>query len=787
MDNLKIKSSSLIFVVLLFALNVQGLVRMTQVGWRENLAALLLLTLPLLIIFYINLTRVNKNSTFLTLFLYFLLNGVLLEELVQLGNTLTSMTEVGLFANSGFLVLSFVTGIVLTFLLSLRLNFLSLFIKFLSFASLTVFLILLVSGSWRGVHPILFDTQANSVLSLFNSLSLLACVSFFNLKPVGEIKRIKVVLGSIATFYLAYFGGIHFFAKTGLAIFNDSAMIIFALSMQLILTLVALAIVVNQLGKKFSHTSYTITLAMAPLSIAVFYFYFLSSFTSLKEVQEIQFLLEFILITVLFMRTIYIGLSNYLPSYRKIFLYIISSFPIYFIVKFQFFEIKFLSNLGQELINKFTLIAIFFSILTFVYYTLETLLLWYAYGTKSYTSDLEDVEIETEHHIVVLIPCMNEELVIKDTVQSLLNTGYKNLEIYVIDDASEDNTVAELEKFQTDPRFQLLRRVKPEAQKGKGEALNWAYQKVTDKYLKNRGIFENTLITIIDADSSVQPDYFEKVNRVFNSDFELTGLQSKVQIINKDDNTAQDLEFEEIINATQSLRTKTNTVAFGGNGQFCKLSTLYSLHELPWTDSLVEDFDLSLRIFLSEIYNVRNVQYDDIMITQTGIYGDHQALVKQRVRWAQGNIQTFKYLYRIIKSDNLLLKQKLELSFTLLKPWLMSIEYLVVVYTIIVMAGTIIISGFTTSIQIFIFMFLLMVLYIFVINLVWATLYNRNQKRNSEAAFTGKKVIKDTYYLTKFLILLTQIYPQATIRYFTAQNGWDKTKRQASIKDNELK
>ena len=179
MDNLKIKSSSLIFVVLLFALNVQGLVRMTQVGWRENLAALLLLTLPLLIIFYINLTRVNKNSTFLTLFLYFLLNGVLLEELVQLGNTLTSMTEIGLFANSGFLVLSFVTGIVLTFLLSLRLNFLSLFIKFLSFASLTIFLILLVSGLWRDVHPVLFDTQANPVLSLFNSPSL---CQFFQLE-----------------------------------------------------------------------------------------------------------------------------------------------------------------------------------------------------------------------------------------------------------------------------------------------------------------------------------------------------------------------------------------------------------------------------------------------------------------------------------------------------------------------------------------------------------------------------------------------------------------------------
>ena len=99
----------------------------------------------------------------------------------------------------------------------------------------------------------------------------------------------------------------------------------------------------------------------------------------------------------------------------------------------------------------------------------------------------------------------------------------------------------------------------------------------------------------------------------FNHDAKLTGLQSKVRVANLLKDASQDLEFSEIINATQMFRTLTNTVAFGGNGQFCKLSTLQALNEDPWTDSLVEDFDLSTRLFLSDI-EVKNAQFDDIYI-----------------------------------------------------------------------------------------------------------------------------------------------------------------------------
>src|SRR5699024_9203536 len=51
--------------------------------------------------------------------------------------------------------------------------------------------------------------------------------------------------------------------------------------------------------------------------------------------------------------------------------------------------------------------------------------------------------------ISILIPCHNEAVVIKETVENILNVDYENYEIIVIDDRSTDDTkdaVLELEK-----------------------------------------------------------------------------------------------------------------------------------------------------------------------------------------------------------------------------------------------------------------------------------------------------------------------------------------------------
>lgn len=104
----------------------------------------------------------------------------------------------------------------------------------------------------------------------------------------------------------------------------------------------------------------------------------------------------------------------------------------------------------------------------------------------------------------------------------------------------------------------------------------------------------------------------------------------------------------------------------------------------------------------------------------------------------------------------------------------MAIEYLVVIYTGIVLLGTLLLFGFNVASRSFITVFVCMVLYIFLINIVWAILYSKNTREKLSILL----VLKDAYYLTRFLVILSQIYPQAILRYFNAQNTWDKTNRQ---------
>ena len=46
--------------------------------------------------------------------------------------------------------------------------------------------------------------------------------------------------------------------------------------------------------------------------------------------------------------------------------------------------------------------------------------------------------------------------------------------------------------------------------------------------------------------------------------------------------------------------------------------------------------------------------------------------------------------------------------------------------------------------------------------------------------------MKDTVNLTKFLLILTQIYPQSAIRYFNSKNDWVKTNRQEESVDPHI-
>jgi 1,2-diacylglycerol 3-beta-glucosyltransferase len=144
--------------------------------------------------------------------------------------------------------------------------------------------------------------------------------------------------------------------------------------------------------------------------------------------------------------------------------------------------------------------------------------------------------------------------------------------------------------------------------------------------------------------------------------------QSRVRIHNRDRVLAavQDLEFGCVADASQSMRNTLGTVGLGGNGQFARLSALLELGPRPWSRCLVEDLELGLRMHLTGT-RVRYLPHASV--TQQGLV-DVKRLLRQRTRWAQGNLQCARYLPALLGSRRISNLQLGEMMHYLFAPWL---------------------------------------------------------------------------------------------------------------------
>lgn len=69
-------------------------------------------------------------------------------------------------------------------------------------------------------------------------------------------------------------------------------------------------------------------------------------------------------------------------------------------------------------------------------------------------------------YYAVIIPCFNEEKVIKQTLLSLLRFTEPNLMVYVVDDDSSDNTLNVINGI-SDPRIKVIRKRNPMLKKAR--------------------------------------------------------------------------------------------------------------------------------------------------------------------------------------------------------------------------------------------------------------------------------------------------------------------------------
>ena len=271
---------------------------------------------------------------------------------------------------------------------------------------------------------------------------------------------------------------------------------------------------------------------------------------------------------------------------------------------------------------------------------------------------------------VFLVPALNEEVTIADSIDRLLAVEATNKAILVVDDGSTDGT-GEVLAGLADPELEVLTRVPPEASKGKAAAVNSAWRHLDTMLSSDRWSGwprERVIVVVVDADGRLDPHAPGHVAAHF-ADPRVGGLQVLVRIYNRHRplTWCQDVEFSIYGLLYQAGRTPWGTAGMGGNGQFNRLAALDTVADPetggPWRDRLTEDQDLGLRLVAAGWLGVAESQTN---VDQQGV-PSLRGLLRQRTRWAQGNLQAMAHLGATWRAE-LPLPVRLDLVAYLLQP-----------------------------------------------------------------------------------------------------------------------
>lgn len=263
---------------------------------------------------------------------------------------------------------------------------------------------------------------------------------------------------------------------------------------------------------------------------------------------------------------------------------------------------------------------------------------------------------------VFLVPALNEEVTIADSVQRLVELPLARRRVIVIDDDSEDRT-AEILAGIDHPDLFVLRRRQPQAQQGKAAALNYAWRALRDH--RDR---ERTIVGIVDADGRLQPAAPHWASSHF-AEPRVGGVQSLVRIYNRQHPLTwlQDVEFGVYGHLFQAGRDHWGTAGMGGNGQFNRLSALDSVADAegPWRDKLTEDQDLGLRLIAAGWEGRQDLR---AAVDQQGL-SKLRPLLRQRTRWSQGNLQAMALWGQVLQSPPGRAARIEQLAYMLMPAW----------------------------------------------------------------------------------------------------------------------
>jgi 1,2-diacylglycerol 3-beta-glucosyltransferase len=361
---------------------------------------------------------------------------------------------------------------------------------------------------------------------------------------------------------------------------------------------------------------------------------------------------------------------------------------------------------------------------------------------------------------VFLVPAMNEEVVIADSVERLVALPVARKRIVVIDDASEDATPRILAGIDHPDLF-VLRRDKPDAQKGKAAGLNYAYRALRDHTDRER-----TVVVIVDADGRLDADAPHFASAHFK-DPRVGGVQALVRMYNRRHPLVwmQDVEFGVYGHLFQAGRNHWGTAGMGGNGQFNRLSALDAVanEQGPWRDKLTEDQDLGLRLIAAGWEGRQDLS---AFVSQQGL-SKWRPLFRQRTRWSQGNLQAIGLWREVMGAKGLGLGPRIEQMGYLFMPFWQGIIGLGLVGALLLaILGTAPFWGAGPTYQLVFFYLLAFG------GTSLGTIASRQGLRGVVVGFLiGQAYTIYTWFLWPVLV-------RSTIRQLRGNGGWAKTARE---------
>ncbi len=238
--------------------------------------------------------------------------------------------------------------------------------------------------------------------------------------------------------------------------------------------------------------------------------------------------------------------------------------------------------------------------------------------------------------VSVIIPGKNEGKHIPRLAESLAQQHYKNIEIIIVDDGSDDNTPEICRPLEREGKIQLF--IRNNIRGGKASAANTALLYAKGKYIVH-----------IDADSHLSHDSIETILLPFYQDPKIGAVGGDVRVANTNMALASQLQTIEYFKSISTGRTVSSELGIlriiaGAHGAFRK-DILQRLG--GWDVGPGLDGDITLKI--------RKLGYKVIheadAVCYTNVPSSFFALAKQRFRWDRSLIR-----FRVRKHRDILMR-----------------------------------------------------------------------------------------------------------------------------------